>query len=340
MYDDNASMKISKHRVLVSGFGSIGQRHLKNLRALTVEHLAFADPNPDSEVLKEISGVEAFSSLEEALQKFKPDIVVIATPTKLHISQAILAAKSGAHLFIEKPLSHSDEDLDVLQGIVDEKKLTTMVACNMRFHTGPKKVKELIDSGAIGEMISIHIHAGSYLPRWRRKTPYKESYSADPEQGGVLLDCIHEIDLALFYGGAATLDYASVIPATSIGLNVDGEANLLLKYESGAVGTLFLSFIQPTWRRGCRIVGSKGTIEWELRSPPGIPHEKGDDPSVRLYGEDGTLKESFAGESNRDQPYKDEMAHLLSAIEHSTQSLAPLGDGIASLKIALEARRA
>ncbi|HLC76275.1 MAG TPA: Gfo/Idh/MocA family oxidoreductase [Candidatus Peribacterales bacterium] len=326
-------------RVLISGFGSIGQRHLKNLHALGVQHLAFADPKPDSAVLKEFSDVEVFSSLEEALEKFQPNVVVVSTPTKLHISQAILAAKSGAHLFIEKPLSHSLEQLDELREIVKEKKLTTMVACNMRFHAGPKKVKELIDAGTIGALLSIHVHAGSYLPRWRRKTPYKESYSADPEQGGVLLDCIHEIDLALFYGGSAALDHATVIPATSIGLTVDGEADLLLHYTNGAVGTLFLSFIQPTWRRGCRIVGSKGTIEWELRSPPGIPHEKDDDPSVRLYGEDGILKESFAGESDRDQPYKDEMEHFLSAIERGKPSVAPLEDGIASLKIALEARQ-
>lgn len=331
-------MKRADHRIVVSGFGSIGQRHLKNLRALGIKHLAFADPKPDPDVLKEISGVEEFSSLDEALNTFKPTAVIISTPTKLHARQAVMAAKSGAHLFIEKPLSHSLEHLDELERIVKEKKLTTMVACNMRFHAGPRTVKKLIDIGAIGEILSIHIHAGSYLPRWRRKTPYKESYSADPEQGGVLLDCIHEIDLALFYGGAASLKYAGVIPAASIGLNVDGEANLLLKYESGAVGTLFLSFIQPTWRRGCRIVGKKGTIEWELRSPPGIPHEKDDDPSVRLYGEDGILKESFPGESDRDQPYKDEMEEFLSAIERGKPSSAPLKDGMESLTIALEAR--
>ncbi len=333
-------MKRADHRIVVSGFGSIGQRHLKNLRALGIKYLAFADPKPDPDALKEISGMESFSSLDEALNTFKPTAVIISTPTKLHARQAVIAAKSGTHLFIEKPLSHSLEYLDELERIVKEKKLTTMVACNMRFHAGPRTVKKLIDIGAIGEILSIHIHAGSYLPRWRRKTPYKESYSADPEQGGVLLDCIHEIDLALFYGGAASLDHAAVIPATSIGLTVDGEADLLLTYKNGAVGTLFLSFIQPTWRRGCRIVGKNGTIEWELRSPPGIPHEKDDDPSVRLYGEDGILKESFPGESDRDQPYRDEMEEFLSAIERGKPSSAPLEDGIESLKIALEARKA
>lgn len=333
------TMKRTDYRVLISGFGSIGQRHCTNLRALGTQHLAFVDPKPDPDALKEFADVEAFSSLEEALHAFKPTAIIISSPTKLHAEQALLAAKSGAHLFIEKPLSHSLKYLDELQKITREKKLTTMVACNMRFHAGPKKIKELVDDGAIGDLLSIHIHAGSYLPRWRRKTPYKESYSADPVQGGVLLDCIHEIDLALFYGGAAALHSAAVIPATSIGLTVDGEANLLLQYSSGAIGTLFLSFIQPTWRRGCRIVGSKGTIEWELRSPPGIPHEKRDDPSIRLYGEDGILCESFLGESDRDQPYRDEMEHFLAAIKDSASTIAPLEAGLEALKIALEARK-
>jgi len=325
----------SQFRVLISGAGSIGQRHLKNLRAAGVSVLAFSDPNPDPEFRID---AQSFVDLGNALEGFKPNVVFICSPTKLHVLQAIQAANAGSHLFIEKPLSHNSEGISDLIKIVDEKKLTTMVACNMRFHPGPKKIKELIDSGAIGDIISSRIHAASYLPRWRRKVPYKESYSADPVQGGVLLDCIHEIDLALWYSGSANLTSSNVIPATSIGLEVDGAVDLLLKHESGATSNIHLSFIQHTWRRGCEIIGSEGTIEWELKSPPGILHTEGD-PKVRLYDNNGELKDAFPAESDRDQPYIDEITHFLESVIKGVQTMSPVSDGENSLKIALDARK-
>ena len=100
--------KISEHRVLVSGAGSIGVRHLKNLRALGISTLAFADPGPPSEglsALQQEGSLQAFTEYEKALSEFKPTIVFLCSPTAFHIAQATLAARAGCHLFIEKPLS-------------------------------------------------------------------------------------------------------------------------------------------------------------------------------------------------------------------------------------------
>ena len=332
---------MSTHRVLVSGFGSIGRRHLKNLHALGVTELAFSDPQPDSEGIAQLqreTGAEAFTGFEEALKAFQPDIVFICSPTKFHIPQALAAARAGAHLFIEKPLSHTREDIDELKREVDKRSIITMVSCNWRFHPGPRTVKKLIDDGIIGDVLSANIHSCSFLPRWRRKVPYKESYSADPAQGGVLLDCIHEIDLALWYFGAASLEHAYVLPATSIDLTVDGFAELLLRHESGVVSNVRLSFIQKTWRRGCEIVGSKGTIEWDLRSPPGLSKEEDAKACIRLYGENGQLQESFPTCADHDQPYLEEAKHFLAAVAEGVQTCTPLADGKAAVKIALAAR--
>lgn len=330
----------SQHRVLVSGLGSIGSRHLKNLRAEGITALAFTDPRQtlDAE-RKEGNPPQAFKEFETALAEFKPTIVFICSPTSFHIAQATLAARAGCHLFIEKPLSHTLEGIDALISACEKHHLVTMVGCNWRFHAGSKLIKKLLSQRAIGDVLSARIRTASYLPHWRRAVPYKESYSADPLQGGVLLDCIHEIDLALWYFGKAELQNACVLPATSIGLTVDGLAELHLRHETNVLSSVHLSFVQRTWRRGCEIIGSEGTVSWELKSPPGLLPQEDAAARVLLYGSDGALKESFPVPSDRDAPYREEVRHFLNAVERGGQTEAPLSCGRDALTIAIEAKR-
>ncbi|MGB6633887.1 MAG: Gfo/Idh/MocA family oxidoreductase, partial [Terriglobales bacterium] len=102
----------AKYRILVVGCGSIGRRHAKNLKALEVRQLGFCDTN--SEALKqcceEVPG-EVFSDYGEALQEFKPDVVLICTPPVYHVEEALAALRAHAHVFIEKPLSHESSGI-------------------------------------------------------------------------------------------------------------------------------------------------------------------------------------------------------------------------------------
>lgn len=333
----------SNFKILISGLGSIGQRHIKNLHSLGVTKLAFADPKPDPESvqkLKEEINIEEFSDFEEALSSFKPDIVFICTPTALHIPQALLAAKAGAHLFVEKPLAFKLEGVDELEKVIQEKGLITMCACDMRFIPGVKKVQELISDGSIGDVISARIRSGSYLPRWRRKVPYRESYSANPESGGVTLDCIHEIDLALWFLGDAEVLHGSTVAAKSIGIEPDGLTEILLKHSSGTLCNIHLNFIQHNWRRSCEFIGTEGVIEWELHIAPGLEIPAGLEPRLELFGNDGKRKESFKdlAELTHNQPYLDEVEHFMQSVSSHTPSCAPLSSGKRALEIALAVR--
>ena len=192
-------------RVAVLGCGSIGRRHLGNLRTLGLTDLIACDPSPEvCRALREELHVPCVTSWEE-VRRAEPEVVLVASPTALHQEQAQAAAQAGCHLFIEKPLAASREGLDALLLEADRRRLVTMVACNMRFHPGPMAVKRLLDGDAIGQPLSARIQTGSYLPRWRPAHDYRQSYSASPEQGGAILDCIHEIDLALWFFGPARL---------------------------------------------------------------------------------------------------------------------------------------
>ena len=68
---------------------------------------------------------ECFTDYAEALQQFKPDMVLICTPPVLHIEQAVEAVQAGAHVFIEKPLSHESSGIQLL----DSKRAATGEMC-------------------------------------------------------------------------------------------------------------------------------------------------------------------------------------------------------------------
>ena len=288
--------------IVISGAGSIGSRHATNLKTLGIENVTLCDPSVES---------ADYSDLEEAITKENPNVVFICSPSKLHIKQALLAAKQNCHLFIEKPLSHTLDGIDELKKEVAKRNLTCMVGCNMRFHPGPKRVKEELERGDIGDIKTATVYTGSYLPDWRPQQDYKKSYSADLEQGGALLDCIHEIDLALWYFGEATLKEATLKPATTLGIDVEGTADLTLEHASGCTSHVHLSFMEKEYRRFCDIEGIKGKIHWDI------------------------AKDS----SDFNQCYIDEITYFLECIEKNQIPMGNLKEAEVALRIALEAKK-
>jgi predicted dehydrogenase len=316
-------------RVLVIGCGSIGLRHIKNLLAIGVcDIIAFDAMESARQSAGNETGIKVVDDLQSAW-KMNPRVAFITASTAAHIPLSIRAAQHDCHLFIEKPLSHSLAGLDELMAETDRRRLVSMVACNMRFHPGPAAVKQLIEKSAVGEPIAARIYTGSYLPRWRPRQDYRKSYSASPESGGVLLDCIHEIDLALWYLGSARLIAAAHVPARSIGLDTDGLAEILLQHHSGCLTSVHLNFIQRDYRRGCRIICSNGTISWDFN-----------DKHVCVFDGEGKLSQTYA-EPERwelNQVYLDEIRHFFSAICGNSKTMNSIADAILPLQIALSAR--
>jgi predicted dehydrogenase len=316
-------------KILIVGGGSIGTRHLQNLQTLGVSSLALVEPAPQRRSeLCVTTGAEGFATLEAGLE-WGPYAVIIASPSNLHITQSIAAAKAGCHLFIEKPLSHTTDGTTELLTEVEKRGLTTMVGCNMRFHPGTTTVKRLLRDNCLGSLLAARIQAGSYLPRWRPHQDYRQSYSASPEWGGAILDCIHEIDLALWYFGHAEVVGSAYLPATSIGLQTDGLAEILLSHNSGVLTNVHLNFVQHDYRRTCQVIGSEGTLYWDFM-----------DGLVTVYGSDGTIENTFAQPEKWqfNQVYVEEIRHFLQAIQHGTSTINPLEGGIAALDIALKVR--
>jgi predicted dehydrogenase len=316
-------------RIAVLGCGSIGRRHLANLAALNQREVVAFDASPEvRETIPRELAIPCHASLEE-IWAFRPEAVLVAAPTRFHLELALAAAERACHLFIEKPLSHTLENARRLASLVRSHNLVAMVGCNMRFHPGPTGVKELLDRKVVGRILSARLQSGSYLPDWRPWQDYRASYSADPLQGGALLDCIHELDLALWYFGRGQVVGSALLKAESLGIEVEGLAEILIRHQDGALVNVHLNFLQRDYRRCCQIIGELGTIYWDFENPW----------LEICRGKSGRKRIPHSPDWQTNQMYVDELSYFLRCIERGQDTFCTVEDGIAALEIVLQARR-
>ena len=185
--------------ILVIGGGSIGQRHAKNLRALGETDVTIVDTNPER---------GDFPSLDAAFAAKEFSMAFICSPTIYHLEQAMFCAEKGCDLFIEKPLSHTMEGVDTLTQLVKSSSkrdpdqtsgLITMVGSNWKFYPLFQKMKELLDAGVIGRVLSARCQFGQYLPDWHPTEDYRHGYSANKKLGGGILLDSHEFDYLTWF---------------------------------------------------------------------------------------------------------------------------------------------
>lgn len=315
---------------LVVGGGSIGSRHLRNLSKLEVGHLGLVETDASRrEAIAAELPVINFSNLRDGLD-WGPDFAVIATPTHLHLEQTLEVVRAGVPVFVEKPLSHTAVGLSALTDLVEAKQLTTLVGCNMRFHPGPAKVKQLVEEQRVGKILFARVHTGSYLPEWRPKTDYRFNYAARRETGGgCILDWIHEIDLTRWYLGEAESVFCWAGHLSSLEIETEDVAVLICRHVSGAISEIHLDYVQRTYERGCQIVGELGSIFWDFNAR-----------AVRCY--EATRKQweifpqSEAWELN--QMYIDETKHFLDCLERKQPTALPIPEAAKLMQVLFAAK--
>jgi predicted dehydrogenase len=253
-----------ERRFAVVGCGSIGSRHLRNLAALGCRDLIAIDPDPERRSRAAIeTGAREAPSLAAALEE-GASVVFVTTPTAHHIPPALEAVRAGADLFIEKPLSSGLDGVAELLEEAERHGTTALVGCNLRFHPGLARVHRLAAGGAVGRIVSARIEFGSWLPDWRPTQDYRLGYAARRESGGgIVLDAIHELDYARWLLGEVQSVACFAGSLSSLELETEDVAAILLRFESGAIGEVHLDYVQRAYSRTCQLIGEEGTLRWD-----------------------------------------------------------------------------
>jgi predicted dehydrogenase len=243
-------------RVAVVGLGSIGTRHARNLTNLGHEVIGF-DP-----VRRAHAQYAIAASMHDAVSA--SDAVLVASPTSLHADHARYALERGRPVLVEKPLAAEVSAAQRLAVLADARGLVCGVAMNLRFHPGVLALRDLLAQDALGQIRYAHVWSGSDLRTWRPGSDYRKTYSARAELGGgVVRDCIHELDYLTWLLGPAISVSAEVARVSELEIDVEDLAVAVVRLASGALASLDLTYVDPSYRRGCLLVGSSASARWD-----------------------------------------------------------------------------
>jgi spore coat polysaccharide biosynthesis protein SpsF len=237
---------------LIIGSGSIGQRHIANLKDLGINNItALRSKKGHYKTLPAELGVNEIQSWDD-VKNIKPDIVIISNPSSLHIETALKISNNVKGIFIEKPLSNNLSGCDKLIDLLNNQKTTSFVGHNLMFHPIIKEIKKFINENDIGQIINIQCQVGQWLPDWHPYEDFTEAYYARKDLGGgVALSLIHEIHLVLELAGLPAHVFGEISEYQQLNIDVDVCSDLMIKHKTGAVSQIHLDFLQrPSHRSG------------------------------------------------------------------------------------------
>lgn len=251
MHPLNREILHSLLKVLVIGYGSIGQRHARLLTDLGCRVAVVSR--------RSIGFAPAYSELPQALSDWQPDYVVVADRTGEHRQtiEALVEHGFQGRVLIEKPL------FDQLSTLPRHDFSLAAVAYNLRCHPLLMKLKSLLDSSA--QLVTASIYAGSYLPDWRPNTDYRQSYSSRKNQGGgVLRDLSHELDYALWLFGPWQKLTASGGHLSQLEIDSDDAYTLLMETVRCPSVSVHLNYLDHAPRREILVNTDQHTVRVDL----------------------------------------------------------------------------
>ena len=211
-------------------------------------------------------GTIAYPRLDDALADDRVDAAIIATPHPSHLEITTRAAEAGKHVLIEKPMGVTPSEVDAMIRACRDAGVKLGVLFNMRFRPESLLMRDIIDSGAIGEvyrtsMTSVMLRTQDYYDRLDWRGTWKH------EGGGALLNQgIHAIDLLQWLGGMPR-SVLGVVSTLHHNIEVEDFSTAILKYEGGGQGTLHCSTSQAPNHQRLEIWGENGGIvmdDWNV----------------------------------------------------------------------------
>ena len=173
----------------------------------------------------------ASTDIEQALDD-AVDSVVIATQHNLHASQTVLALEKGKHVFVEKPLALTHDEIDKIEASQKVAKTMVMVGYNRRFSPHKQKIKSLLDAKPSPKTFIMTMNSGE-IP--------KAHWTQDPEVGGgrIIGEACHYIDLMRFLAGSKIKSFNAVKMGENDFVELtEDKASISLTFEDGSIGSI------------------------------------------------------------------------------------------------------
>jgi len=248
-------------RVGVVGTGGWGKNHVRVINELQ-SLVAVCDMNEErARSFSKSFHVPGYASLEEMLKKESLDAVTICTPASTHFAMASKALEAGVHTFVEKPMTTTVKDGEMLIDAAKGANRSLTVGFIERFNPPITGLKQMISEGKLGEPILLEFH---------RENRRGENIS----DVGIVKDAsIHDIDTACWlFGEVPKVVYARV-GARIVPLEHEDFATILLGFSGQKTAFLVTNWITPNRVRTLSAVFSGGVVDVDFVTQKTSIHE-------------------------------------------------------------------
>lgn len=287
----------------------MGKRRVRNLQFLNAGEISAFDPREDRRAeASDKYGITTFSDFDEAMAA-GPDALIISTPPDLHVGYAMAAANNNKHFFTEA--SVVDDGMDELIAVCSRKNIVAAPSCTMRFHHSVRLIRDLIQAGAIGRILTFTYHSGQYLPDWHPWEDYRSYYVAKRQTGG----CREIVPFELSWLVWAVGDVETVAcfrgKLTSLDIDIDDVYQMLLRHRDGTLGHVQVDVVSRVPYRIGRFLSERGVIEWNWTDHRVRVFDASSGTWTEYEEPKGTVETGYIAAEDM---YRDEMRAYIAAI--------------------------
>jgi predicted dehydrogenase len=309
-------------RVGVVGLGYWGPNLARNFHGLADAELAWccdASERARERVAPLVPGARMTARLDDLLEDGSLDAVVLATPVPTHAELAVRVLEAGKHCFVEKPLAQSVADAEQAVLAAERAGRTLMVGHLLEYHPGIATLKQLADSGELGEIRYVY---GNRLNLGKLRSDENALWSLGAHDVSVLLHLVQEEPNEVTARGESYVREG-----------VEDVVFCFLRFPSGIAAHLHLSWLDPHKERRFTIVGSQRMATFDDMAMEGklTVYDKGFDEDTRSYGEYITRSgDIYSPRIPNVEPLRMECEHFLESVR---SGMAPRSDGHSGLRV-------
>jgi predicted dehydrogenase len=309
-------------RVGVVGLGYWGPNIARNLAAVEgceLRWLCDGDPAAREKLAASFPGARTSADLDELLGDDELDAVALATPVPTHAELAIAVARAGKHCFVEKPLATSAADAEAAVAEAQRAGRILMVGHLLEYHPAVVRLKQLVDGGELGELYYVY---GNRLNLGKLRADENALWSLGAHDVSVVLHLIgEEPDECVAHGASYVRD------------GVEDVVFCYLRFPSGVVAHLHLSWLDPHKERRMTVVGARrmATFDDMLVEGKLAIYDKGFDEDARSWGEYITRSgDVFQPAVANAEPLRVECEQFVTCVRDGS---TPRSDGASGLRV-------
>ena len=306
----------------VVGLGYWGPNLARNFASLPGAELRWccdADGDVRARLEARHPGTRFTADLDDLLSDPTLDAIVLATPVVTHATLAVRVLDAGKHCFVEKPLAQSVADAERAVEAAAAAGRVLMVGHLLQYHPGVNKLKEIADSGELGD---IHYIYGNRLNLGQLRAEENALWSLGAHDVSVLLHLADEEPFELNARGESYMREG-----------VEDVVFAFMRFPSGIAAHLHLSWLDPHKERRFTVVGSRRMATFDDMDPERkvTVYDKGFDEKADTYGEYITRSgDIWSPRVPNDEPLRLECEHFLACVR---EGRTPISDGASGVRV-------